>query len=170
MAELTLFVRDTAGDFTQNFGAGGDWADSAWEDVDNIGTFSSLRVSILLKQTALGTPTGNIYLRVQSDSFDETVLLTAFSALGYNDPEWFEVSFTNGPYSIDLGGKLRFHAHSIGADRTGQWLTQDSNGSTSVLVRSYGTEIEAPSKPTNVAPTDTGTGIVLFPTLRWETG
>lgn len=173
MAELTLFIRDTAGNFTQNFGVGGDSANSDNEDVDNIGTFSSLRVSVLLQHLSLGTPTGSIYLRIQNSStgsFDETVLLTPFSSLLFNNPQWFEISFTDGPYVIALNNRIRFHVHSIGADRTGQWMCQDFNGSLDVLVRSYGTELSAPEKPTNPSPINTGTGIVLRPTLSWEAG
>ena len=46
MAELTLFIRDTAGDFGKNFGPVENETGSDNEDVDNIGTFSSLRVVI----------------------------------------------------------------------------------------------------------------------------
>ena len=170
MAELTLFIRDTGGNFYQGFGIGGDSADSGNEDVDNIGTFSSLRISVLLQHLSFGTPTGNIYLRVNSNNFDETILLTAFSALGFNNPQWFEVSFTNGPYLIELNNRLSFHINSVGADRTGLWMCQDFHGSDDVLVRSYGTELSAPEKAVNPTPIDVGTGIVLFPTLSWETG
>ncbi|KKM79553.1 hypothetical protein LCGC14_1348700 [marine sediment metagenome] len=170
MAELTLFIRDTGGNFYQGFGPGEDSAGSGNEDVDNIGTFSSLRISVLLQHLSLGTPTGNIYLRVNSNNFDETILLTAFSAVEFNNPKWFEVSFTDGPYLIELNNRLAFHVNAVGADRTGLWMCQDFHGSLDVLVRSYGTELTAPNKATNPDPSDTGTGVVLFPTLSWSAG
>ena len=170
MAEVTLFIRYTRGNFYQSFGIGGDSADSGNEDVDNIGSFSSLRISVLLQHLSGGTPTGNIYLRVNANNFDETVFLTAFSAVEFNNPKWFEVSFTNGPYLIELNNRLAFHVNSIGADRAGLWMCQDFHGSLDVLVRSYGTELSAPEKPVNPIPTDTNTGIVLLPTLSWEAG
>ena len=170
MAEVTLFIRDTAGDFRQSFGPGEDEVGSANEDVDNIGTFSSLRVAVLLQQRSLGTPTGNIYLRVNANNFDETVLLTAFSSVQYFNPQWFEVSLTNGPFVLELNNKIAFHVYVVGADRSGDWQVQDFHGSNSVLVKSYGTELSAPEKPVNPIPTNANTGIVLLPTLSWEAG
>ncbi len=169
MAELTLFIRDTAGNFKQNFGPGEDWATSANEDVDNIGSFSSLRVSVLLQRPG-SAGTGNIFLLVDSDNFNETVLLTAFSSLQLNNPQWFEVSFTNGPYLLELNDKVSFHIRVVGGNRVGQWMCQDFNGSTDVLVRSYGTELSAPEKPANPSPSHTGEDILVYPTLSWEAG
>ncbi len=171
MAEVTLFIRDTGGDFSQGFGPGEDWADSASEDLENFGTFSQIRVSVYLDHNNLSGGTGTIFLRIfDGGSLDETVSLTAFSSLQRNNPQWFEVSFTDGPYSLNAGSRLSFHVRVIGGNKTGRWRCQDFNGSLDVLVQSYGTELTAPNKPTTPAPTDTGTGIILQPTLSWEVG
>ena len=172
MAEVNLFIRDSGdGNFSQHFGPGEDWADSASEDIENSGTFSQLRVAVFLYHNTLSPASGNIYLRVNGGSgVDETVFLVNFLSLQRNNPIWFEANFTNGPYSFPLGSKIDFHVHMIGGSKVGHWVTNNFNGSTDLWVKSYGTELSAPEKPINPTPTDTDTGIVLLPTLSWEAG
>ena len=171
MAEVIIFIRDTGdGNFSQGFGPGPDWAESI-EDVVNTAVFSQIRVAVYLFHNTLSSPSGSVYLRLSGTSIDETIFLTPFSSLQRNNPIWFEATFTNGPYDLSrVNDNLGFHVQVLNGTHAGKWVANSFFGSNELWVRSYGIEVTAPNKATNPDPSDTGTGVVLFPTLSWSAG
>ncbi len=148
--------------------AGNNW------DIENFGDFDSLRVSVYLSRNELGTKTGSIYLRISDTDLggtvDETVFLTLHQSIpNDNTPRWYLVNITNGPYNIPEGHRIRvdLQVHPSLGVPVSVW--HRTSNPVDYLVRILGDSL-LPNKSTNPTPSNTGTGIVLLPTLSWQVG